>query len=392
MARSRTRVRYNPTGTLLINPRKKGKKSRRVRKNGGALSKLLGRLSGRGKVKRKVRRNAYQVNPLTINPSHSKSRKVRRNAYTINPHKRGGKRKNPVMVNPIRIRRRRRNPGMLGNVHKSAMSMMGKIPLVGGFLSAVVGVGGAVFGGAAGVLPTAYFLPWLSKKVDVPDMVKPFAFSLGGAAISGLVSLLPQFPYKQQAIVGIAAAGGAVDTYRKLTGKSQDLGEVGSLLGDGNDLGDENLGDEDLGEELDALGVDDMGEPGVASEWAECELGDADYCGDDLSADEIEAAALGRRHYFSVYGDMDGDLGRKAVRGPHRRSGYAGRRGGQWGWLIYWIGMDNFQELSKLPPEQRRHHIARLRADARKIAAKLISSGNEPTVEQAQMDGLLIAA
>ena len=368
------RVRRNPTGTLLVNSAS-AKKTRRVHRNGHTISRLLARLTGRHKRR----------NPLSVNPSH--------------------KRRNPLSVNPIRIRRRK-NPNM-GSMVERMEYHVGRIPLIGGMLAGTVGVLGSVLGGAIGVLPTAYLLPMISKKVTLPNWFKPYAFSAGGAAISGLVSILPSFPYKQQVIVGIAAAGGAVDTYRKITGKSQDLGEYGSLLL-GDDMGDDDMGDDDMGddafseqefgEEMDAMGIDDIGAPGAACEWADADLGDMDFCGDDLSADEIDNASLGRRHYYSAYGDLDGDLdgeelGRKAVRGPYkRRSRHAGKPGQRWGWLIMWIGMDQFQELCKLPAPQRMNAINKLKAQAKETARKLISAGKPSTMEQVELSGLLMAA
>ena len=367
MARSR-RVRHNPTGTLLINPAGKGKKSSRARKSGSSFSSLLARLTGRSK-KRK--------NPLTVNP---------------------------LTVNPIRIRRRK-NPGVLGGIQHSAMGMLGKIPLIGGMLAATIGGLGSALFGAIGVMPTAHLLPYVSKYV--PDMLKPFAYSAGGLLLAGATEILPSFPYKKELQIGLAASGGAVDTFRWRTGKSQDIGEFSSLLAgtdDIGDLGEEDMGEDDLsaeeiGEELDAMGVDDSGAPGVASEWAEADLGDADYCGHDFSAEEAEAASLGRRHYYSVYGDLEGDdLGksRPAVRNSNKRRGrsqHAGKPGTRWGWLIYWVGMDNFQKASKLPAAERTKWIAEMREGARKRATRLLEKGaDSSTMEQAQLEGLLVAA
>lgn len=397
MAKSR-RVRRNPTGTLLVNPRGKGKKSRRVRKNGGSFSKLLSRLTGRGKARKGKRKN-----PLAVNP---RLRRVkRRNPLAVNPRHRKNKvrrhRKNPLAVNPIRIRRRRKNPAteMLGGVHKSAMGVLGKIPLIGGFLAATLGGAGAVLSGAIGVLPTAHLLPYVSKWI--PDMVKPFAYSAGGMILAGGVQLLPAFPFKKELQIGLAASGGAVDTFRWRTGKSHDIGEFSSLLsgdGDMGDIGDE-LSAEELGEELDAMGVDDLGAPGAAIEWADAGLGDADYCGSDLSADEVQAAALGRRHYYATYGDLEGDdlgddLGKRAVRSGSKRRGvsrHAGKPGGRWGWLIMWIGMDNFQNLAKKPAPERAALIGQLKERSRHMAARLLANNQEPTMENAELAGLLVA-
>lgn len=401
MAKSR-RVRHNPTGTLLINPRGKGKKVRRVRKNGGSFSKLLSRLTGRGKAARKGKRK----NPLAVNPRKAHVRKAharRRNPLAVNPrkHKSKGKaRRNPLAVNPIRIRRRR-NPGVLGGVQKSAMGMLGKIPLIGGMLAATLGGLGSALFGAIGVMPTAHLLPYVSKYV--PDMLKPFAYSAGGLLLAGATEILPSFPYKKELQIGLAASGGAVDTFRWRTGKSQDIGEFSSLLAgddDMGDLGEEDMGDEDLsaeeiGEELDAMGVDDIGAPAAAIEWADAGLGDADYCGDDLSADEVQAASLGRRHYYGTYGDLEGDdLGKRAVRSASKRRGvsrHAGKPGGRWGWLIMWIGMDNFQKLSKKPGPERAAIIGKFKQQARAMAGRLLENNQEPTMENAELAGLLVA-
>ena len=74
-------------------------------------------------------------------------------------------------------------------------------------------------------------------------------------------------------------------------------------------------------------------------------------------------------------------------------SSHAGRPGRQWGWLIFWIGMSNFQKLSQLPEGERKKAVEHMRREARLAAQRLITT-NAPgtTMEQAEMAGLLVGA
>ena len=73
-----------------------------------------------------------------------------------------------------------------------------------------------------------------------------------------------------------------------------------------------------------------------------------------------------------------------------RLSYHAGRPGGRHGWLIYWIGFDNFRKLSEFPPDHRRKVIHDFRIKAHEIASLALQNGlPDTTVQTAAQAGLL---
>lgn len=261
---------------------------------------------------------------------------------------------------------------MFHGILSKGQSYAKKVPLVGGLLATMIGGVGAALAGAVGVLPTDMALPYVSSYL--PAMVRPYAYSLGGLALSAAMSWLPSFPYKDKLQTGMIFAGGAVDMYRYRRGHSMDL------------AGDDYAGD-DLG---DAWG--DSGEQ-FAEEYADADLQDANYCGDDLSGEEMETAALGRSVWRRRYrkqqlkkraSSKDGDEQSDAEK---RGAGLPGHR---WKWLIYWIGFDNFQALSQMDEAKRKQTIAELKQQAHHNARLLLNKGVESSVEEAETAGLLV--
>jgi diaminopimelate epimerase len=181
--------------------------------------------------------------------------------------------------------------------------------------------------------------------------------------------------------IGVAAAGGAVDTYRYQHGKSMDLGEY---EGDG-EYGDAGLGDYgDIGDDGSAL---------AAEEYADADLRDAEAMGEgDLSEEEIAAAEMGRPYYaqrFRVRAHRELTPQQKQ-QGCSQHAGAPGRRHG---WLIYWIGFENFQKLAKLPESERRGAIEHMKNLARQTAQNVLASGSHTaTMTDAETSGLLVAA
>jgi hypothetical protein len=277
---------------------------------------------------------------------------------------------------------KRRNPaGVLavpGKAQKSLQKLAGSIPLVGGLLGGAIGVIGGAVGGALGVLPTSYAMPYVARYV--PSALKPFGYSIAGALLSSAVRLIPvKIPYKAELAVGIAAAGGAVDMYRFQHGKSQNLGD---------EYGDEDVGDDDVGDD-DMSDVGDEGGAFDAIEFADADLGDAAYMGDDFSADEIGAAAQGRRAFWSRFRPKRGDADEPVAEDVSEHAGKEGRRHG---FLIYWIGFENFRKLTKLAPKDRQDAIAHMKNEAGLRAAKLLEQRLDTSVQQAETAGLLVAA
>ena len=70
-------------------------------------------------------------------------------------------------------------------------------------------------------------------------------------------------------------------------------------------------------------------------------------------------------------------------------SEHAGKPGARWGWLIYWIGFDNFKAVSKMPENKRKDVIQKSRHAALQAARQAISVAPDTTVESAEKAGLL---
>lgn len=406
--KTRARRRKNPTGALLVNPRRgtKSRRSKSRRRNPGVSLSSLFVNPRRRKARKSTKRSAARRrNPLLLNPHRRKARKGharrrttarRHNPLLTNPKRRkarkGSKarRHNPLLTNPRHRKARkarRRNPsatmgGLQAPGKAFAQKWIGKaqglakrIPVAGGALAAALGTVGSVLAGAVGVLPTSYAMPYVAKYI--PDMLKPYGYSIAGMVISGVISALPvALPYKSQLAIGVAAAGGAVDAYRWRHGKSMDLGEVyGSLLSD-DEMGDE-MGDDALGDEGTAF---------ASVEFANANLGDIDFCGDDFSDDELASIELGRRNFRRRFLKSEG------VEAGSTNSEHAGLPGRRWGWLIFWIGHDNVQKLAKMPEAERKEFIAKAKHEARLRARKLLSQGEATTMQAAETAGLLVAA
>lgn len=399
MAKSRKRSRSrrkNPIGTLLVNPGKRGGKSRKAKsRKAVSLASLLSRATRSNPGKRRHSRRSSRKNPIVFNPRKRASKRYgrkRNGTYAVmNPRRHGrksrrhGRRRNPILMNPILVNRRkgkhskrRHNPGFAGMPGKllgSAQGMVRKVPLLGGLLSAAVGALGGAIGGGAGAFGLHFAMGHLGR--FIPDWLKPYGYTVAGALLSGGVKLLPvNLPYKNQLAIGLAAAGGAVDVYRMRIGKSMELAGDDDY-GDYGDLGDDELGND--------------GSPLASVEFADASLMDAEYAGDDLSDEELAAAELGRAAFRKRFVPRK----RKASEGgdePGASSEHAGKPGRRWGWLIYWIGHDNMQVLAQKPENERKAIIAHLKHEAFLRARKLLQQGIDPNVQQAETAGLLVAA
>lgn len=243
-----------------------------------------------------------------------------------------------------------------------------RVPLLGGILATAIGGIGSAFLGAVGVLPIDYALPYVAPYI--PSWARPFAYSAGGLILAGIVKAIPvRVPYKDQLCIGLTFAGGAVDAYRWRRGTSNSLS--GDYDGEYGDMGDY---DGDFG---------DDGSPLAATEYGDTDLSDAEYSGEDLSADEIGTAELGRRAWRKKFRTR-----------PRKQSGSpsdhgAGLPGERWGWLIYWVGFDNFQAIAAKPENERKAIIHELRTEAMTRSRKLIGQGLDSSVAEAETAGLL---
>ena len=373
---------------------------------------------GKGKGRRHNRRH----NPLVANRGRGRRR---HNPLVANRGR--GRRHNPLVANRGR-RGRRRNPAY-GMTHRSnpfggilgpIANALGGIPVIGPMLGAGVLALGGAFTGAISIVPVHYALKYGGKYI--PEKVKPFAFTIAGALLSGIVRVaFGRMPYASELSVAMAAVGGGVDAYRKLTGTSNTLaGDYGDGWGDEGGYGADGYGEGDYGEG--DLGDDGFGDdPNVRpAEWGDSSLMDAQYSGEDLSAEEMHFAELGRRAYRKRFLkrrragggggrmseddmlDLESDDGEGMEYGgeggygaPPKASKHAGRPGRRWAWLIYWIGPASFARLSKLDPAKRRQVIHAARHAAMKTAQKALTTGvtdGNTSMESMEAAGLLAAA
>ena len=403
-------------GAVLVNSGKRGRKAKVV-----PLSRLFASVGGlkknplvanrRRKAKRTTRKGRRRNAGLSqrqkmsllaqVRPRNSKGQFVK---YKANGRKgRKGRRRNPLIANPLIANRgrkgrkgrkggRRRNPMVLGQI----AAPLRQIPIVGPALgTAVLSLAGAA-AGAVAVYPTTYAMQHVGKYI--PEQVQPFAYSIVGVLMAGLVQQFApsSLPYKGMLVGALASAGGAVDAYRRVTDNSELSGADW-----GEDYGD--WGDDDYGEDGDYagdLGDDDWGDdenvrPG---EWAGCSGYDAVYSGDDLSEEEIGYAGYGRRAYRRRFrkggrrsqGQSQGQHGQ----GQRGSSQHAGKPGARFGWLIYMIGFQNFKQLAQMDRNRRKQIIAQLRNDVmQRVEAALQAgtTGGDTSMEAMEAAGLLAA-
>ena len=252
--------------------------------------------------------------------------------------------------------------GMLAPLNK----ILVKIPGGKTLLVPVVNLVGASLG--AGVGAAALYYGANSVKGYLPEMVQPVSHTLIGASAGALLlAVAPKsLPYRNMIAAGLPAAGVVMDVLNYLSG--------------GSSMAGADMAGADWG------AVDDMGSPLAAHEYADASLTDADYSG-DLTDEEASYAGLGRVAFWQRFRPnyRRGDV--VAHEGASHHAGAPGRRHG---WLIYWIGFDNFRQLAQLEPGRRRMVIEQMRSNAKMFANKLLAGGQDTTVEAAATAGLLV--
>lgn len=246
MARAR---RIRTVGAVVVNPRRKHRKSRKTHRKARAHRRNPSR---KHRKARKSRRKAHRRTKARRNPrrgrvrvkAHSRRRgrrKARRNPYVLgsrrNPrkgrkgkkaHRRGHRRgrrharRNPgygrrtratAVTNPRHRRRRyaRRNPGLSG-----ISSSVSRIPLVGPLLASMIGLAPAAAVGAVSLEPTFQLAKWSYGQTWVPQYLKDSElafFSLSGLAIGSVFAwLAPKTKMvsaqtAKELAIGIAGAG-----------------------------------------------------------------------------------------------------------------------------------------------------------------------------------------
>jgi len=356
---ARRKRKTNPTGALLVNPRRPNK--RRTNRKGKASKavSLKHLFSAVGGLKRRT--NRRKRNPLVSN----RRRRTNASYRVMNPLI------NPLVSNRRRKHnRRRKNPGYFGAI--------AKIPVIGPLLgSTLMGLGGALAGGIAS-FPLYYGVKPVYARL--PAMLKPVAFSIAGSLFAAVLgAFVPTFKFKDKLVLALAVGGGAIDGYRAISSKmgafaGDDYGDIGEI--DGDDVGE--IDGDDMGDD----GYGDAGDVRPA-EWADADLQDATYSGEDLSADEITWSGYGRSAYRKRF------KGKKGGAQHAGASDHAGKPGARWAWLIYWVGFDNFKAVAAMPENKRRDVIHKARHAALQAARQAISVAPDTRVESAEKAGLL---
>lgn len=294
--------------------------------------------------RRRHGRKHARKNPLVVNRRHSrKARHNRKRSY----------RSNPLVVNP--------SGNFVSKVTRPVAGILSKIPLVGkSILSpAVLLMGGAVVG-AAGTYALHFAMEYLDEYV--PDVVKPFGYTIAGSLLAALTLKAPKFPMQRELALALPVAGASIDAWRWIKGTSSELGELG---------------------EFGVADMPDDGSPHTSYEYEDADLLDCELSGDDLDDEECQMAALGRRAWWNRF--------RYPRASRHQGKSYhAGRPGGRHGWLIYILGFDNFRTLASMPLDQRRQYIRQFRIKARELAENMLQGGVSTDVKSAQMSGLLV--
>lgn len=415
-ARARARYRRRNRSPVKLSKRDKASLLAQLRprdSEGRFVSYKTNRKRGR---RRRRRRNPLVANPLVANRRRGRRRNRRRGRRRNNPLVANRYRYNPLVANPRRRRRRRRgrrNPnGITGGLAQS----LRQLPVAGGFLGAMAMSLGATAAGALSVYPTNWAMQWAGD--FLPDQAKPFAYSIVGTSLAAAVEMFApkgqtrdMQQYKGVLVGALAAAGGAVDAYRYITGTHMTLaGDMDAYDGEYDDDDEDWDGDYDAAEHYDdeptltaGEGPEWEGDDGYGDaenvrpgEWADASAYDAMYSGDDLSGEEMELAGMGRRAFRRRFFRRHPRAKRAAVRrAVHKRaSRHAGTPGGRWAWLIYLIGFENFRRLSEMDPQRRRQYIQKARNEVIQTMNRAMETDvtdGDSTMEAMEAAGLLAA-
>lgn len=246
--RARKSNPYRTVGALVVNPRRKSVRRRKVKASRRRARKnpLLVRANKR---RSKVRANSKR----RVSKRRNTRRRARRNPLlvrTANPRKRrNSRRRSHARRNPLLIRansrrrssRRRANPHRRrhlarrrnsGSRSSGLAAMLKKIPLLGGVLSSMVGLVLPAALGAVSVEPTMLAAKFLGSYVpSMPStLFYPGVGLLLAALIKGVGGRFMSAQLVDKLAVAAASAGGAVGYYKWRTGQESDMaGEMGLL-------------------------------------------------------------------------------------------------------------------------------------------------------------------
>ena len=271
--------------------------------------------------------------------------------------------------------------GMLDKVMSPVQGLVRKVPFLGPRVAPLLVP--ITFGlvGSAGLF---YGMKLVGRYV--PDSVKPFAYTIGGAVLALGSAVLPIDPKSKVGLaVAFAGIGASLDLFRHYSGTSADLS--GDM-----DEDDDLSGDMDEDDDMDGLVTDTAGglmvdmdgivtdtagivtdtgamsssaavdsmAGAVMGNYEDATLGDAHAAPDDMDDQERQAAAGGPSLWARTFGQTP-----RMLRLPQRPySRHAGRAGHRFGWLYKLLGPAGMQQLAKIPTEKRVQVIQTLKANA----------------------------
>lgn len=369
--------------------RKAGARKTSARKRKGLLARAIARL--RANTRGKARSNGKAGRQSAVSRALARLRARRNTSHMAgkvkvkaNRRRRSRKagRRNLALATYANKRAARRNTGdgFSSGLTAPVAGVVRRVPIVGSLLSGFVGplVVGAVVG-------AVHYYGVKAAQAVVPGVVQainPAKFTAAGVAVGGLMAVsgkipgLNRIPANLRKQIGVAAVlvGGALDVYRALSKNMGDLGVAIPLYDTADAVTLPGYADavplydySGLAVETQALGdgfAYDVVPGSSLVNYGSAAPGDAAAAPDDLSVEEGEAALAGADAWMAAFGPTP--VTRSRVEGYY--SPLAGRPGHRFGWLIQLVGFDRFQRIAALSPAERCDLIARLKAEAMRIA------------------------
>ena len=340
------------------------------------LAQLTGsrRASGVDKGARKAQTVSRGKN---VSPKQARARKVKTNPFSD--------------VGDLALTNPGTGVGFLDSIEDSVSGL----PVVGGYVAPLIAP--ALLGAAAAGIH-AVAVPKL--KSMLPENVQPYAYSIAGAAVAVVASVIAGKATDETTKNLAGLLGGAALAFgvgfdvnsaleAKMGANKAGDDDFGGLALSGHDeygalaLGEapSALGALALGEAPSALGAVALGDgmayqtaplgfdgatSSIHSAYGDASLADAYFSGPDFDAAEGEAIMAGA----SAFGAAAGRPPRLATGQKKAQSHYAGRQYHRWGWLIKQISFPALQQVAALPPDERLKVINQLRSQALALVAR----------------------
>lgn len=267
----------------------------------------------------------------------------------------------------------RSNPSVAGLLD-TATGAVASVPFIGDYVAPVVApvlIGAAMAG--AHYLAVKYAVEPLLNMDFVPEKVRvyvePVTYTATGVTVAAATSLIPASILSRQdkgiIAAGAVTVGAAFDLIRFLQARFGSDMVPTQMAADGSveGLALQGLGYEGLGYQ--GLGVSDS----MAGIYADADMGDAMYCGDDFDRAEGSAIIAGPQAWFARFGTPGTRRGAASKNG---RSRHAGLHGHRWGWLIKCVGYDNARAIAAMSPGPRLKAIRQIKAQALAAAQEAV--------------------